>query len=88
MFGLGDRNIYLNDTFFEGDPQIQIKKHPGNGVTEKIYSQKKGVALKVGEWAKLKDYIQNIDLEVARLQQLDPNKYMTMSDLQTALDYL
>ena len=65
MFALGDRNIYLSVTYFQGEPHVHIRKHARNKVTGNLEPQKKGIALEVGEWAILKEYVQNIDLEVA-----------------------
>ena len=88
MFALGDRNIYLSVTYFEGEPRVHIRKHARNKVTGNFEPQKKGIALKAGEWAKLKEFIQNVDSEVARLQKTQPPPYTSMPDLlQTALEY-
>ena len=88
MFALGDRNIYLSVTYFEDEPRVHIRKHARKKVTGNLDPQKKEIALKVGQWAKLKEFIQNVDSEVARLQQPQPPPYTSMPDLlQTALDY-
>ena len=77
-------------TVNEGDETISLSLFESpNGVIKILISPGYYTnPLKVGEWAKLKEFIQNVDSEVARLQQPQPPPYTSMPDLlQTALDH-
>ena len=71
MYALGDRNVYLSVTYWNGQPRVHIRKHDKKN-TGDLLPQKKGICLSALEWSKMKEFIHNVDAEVARLQAQPP----------------
>lgn len=68
MLPLGKRKIFASVTVFEGEVRVHVRKYAPHRITGELCPKKKGIALTSDEWIKLKEYIQSLDAEVARLQ--------------------
>ena len=64
---LGSRSIHVSVHNFEGKPKIHFRRFTFGMHVKKLVSSKKGIALNVDEWTKLKKIIKSIDREIENI---------------------